>query len=693
MYYIKITKLKGAVTSTLMSVMLTIGCLAGCTESDFVWEGIKPVSVSHALNKMDSCNNYLEYAKTTAIQLMTAELERNCRDTIEYLSQGPDERWLTPTANEDSTASGDFEADTGAPGGSKDFSDTNTQEEGVDEADLVKTDGDYIYTISGKDLVIISISETGELAETGRVALSGRAVELYLYKNLIAAFSSVSQDEVPSSLHLPSSSQSTSQYSDAKPEYDGYYSDNSYSVVDVVDISDKTAPALVRTIQFAARYVSSRRIDGTVRAVFSTPINALYVPTWIDVPYWDMPVEQAKRKVKEACNARYEENLRIINKITLDDLLPSMIDSIDGETKELTTCTDIYGPETPAGSGMLTLATLDLENLADKIETLAVIGEEGQVYSSTEALYLTTSSKYVLSARASGLWEEETSGLYKFDISSDPKKTVYRGSGTVEGRLLNQFSLGEYEGYLRVGTTSGSAWWGENSLNNHLTVFKEENGKLVVTGKLSDLGQGEEIYSARFIGTRGFMVTFFTTDPLYTFDLSDPTSPKTVGEWHGPGFSTYMHPFGEDKLITMGRDEYQRTAISLYDLSNFANPVLLERQPLVGENFETSALYEHRAFTLNQSSGLLLLPYFDWSSSTGVLMYQITGNEIDLAGMMNMEGNYSIEGPARRAMYNGDTVIGVGACRITSAKIAEPQNTISSIVTYKDACEFPYWYY
>ena len=245
-----------------------------------------------------------------------------------------------------------------------------------------------------------------------------------------------------------------------------------------------------------------------------------------------------------------------------------------------------------------------------------------------------------------------------------------------------------------MATTTGSAWWGaENTLDNHIQIFKESGGKLVLTGELSGIGEDEEIYAARFIGPRGFVVTFFQTDPLFTFDLSNPREPKVVGEWLGPGYSTYLHPWGEDLLIAMGKDEYWRTGVSLYDLGDFAEPTLVERQPLVGESYESTALYEHKAFTFNPETGELMLPFYDWDNATGVLRYVITEEEIDLQGTLHMGGDISVEGPARRAMYNGDAIIGVSACRLTSAVRTDPSEIISSIPIWDDACEFPYWYY
>lgn len=672
-----------ALVFTMASAFMSF---TACEEDEITREKIEPVTVNHALTQMDSCDAYLDFAKETARQRMRAMVERDCQDMLRYVSSRDDKGIDVPVNASDA----DIGSDESAGG---DFSQTNTQEIGVDEADLVKTDGNYIYTISGHDLVVISINEIGVLTETGRISLTGRPTELFLYGDIAVVFATLVEEDVPESLILPTAPVSSGA-SGMEPDVDYMYYLGAYTGIDVIDLSEKSAPTLLRSAQYAGRYVSSRRVDGAVRAVLSSPLSALDMPTWVNVDYWDMDEMKAKRAVNRACDALLAENEKAIDALTIDDILPKKYDTADETAEPIAQCTDIYGPKTPAGTGLLTVVSLDLSKPTEKQQDVAVLGEEGQVYASPSALYLTTSGGYVLTAWESGLWEDETSGIYKFDIASDPSKAVYLASGTVEGRMLNQFSLGEYDDRLRVATTTGSAWWGEEiTLDNHVTIFKAQDDNLTVEGKLSGIGTGEEIYAARFMGNRGFVVTFLQTDPLFTLDLSDPADPKMVGEWVGPGYSTYLHPFGENHLIAMGRDENWRTGVTLYDLSDYANPTLVERQPLVGVNYETAALYEHKAFTFNAETGDLLLPFYDWDNSTGVLVYNVTDTGIALTGTLSMDGSVSVEGPSRRAMYNRNAVIGVGACRITSAAMADPTQIISSIPIYDDACEFPSWYY
>ena len=143
----------------------------------------------------------------------------------------------------------------------------------------------------------------------------------------------------------------------------------------------------------------------------------------------------------------------------------------------LAECGDFYGPNTPAGAGLLTVVSLDLDDPRAQQTDVSVFGDKGLVYASTEALYLTTSRDYVFEAWEAGLWEEETSGIHKFDIESDPSEALYRATGTAPGRMLNQFCLGEHEGFLRVATTTGEQW-DPSTLDNHLLVYEEQNGAL-----------------------------------------------------------------------------------------------------------------------------------------------------------------------------------------------------------------------
>ncbi|HZH04130.1 MAG TPA: beta-propeller domain-containing protein, partial [Myxococcaceae bacterium] len=182
--------------------------------------------------------------------------------------------------------------------------------------------------------------------------------------------------------------------------------------------------------------------------------------------------------------------------------------------------------------------------------------------------------------------------------------------------------------YLRVATTvvrheeSAGDPWGRAETANRVSVMAEEDGALKVVGQTPDLAQGERIFSSRFVGRRGFLVTFRQVDPFFTLDLSNPRDPKVVGELKIPGFSTYIHPVDENHLLTIGSyvnpdGGWQGRAIklSLFDVSDFAAPKEKFSQ-LVGSSYASSeAQYDHRAFNYFPEKGLLAVPFVDWNAA------------------------------------------------------------------------------
>ncbi|MFA7406078.1 MAG: beta-propeller domain-containing protein, partial [Pelobacteraceae bacterium] len=237
---------------------------------------------------------------------------------------------------------------------------------------------------------------------------------------------------------------------------------------------------------------------------------------------------------------------------------------------------------------------------------------------------------------------EPWTALHKFALANGIGMPLYKGSGIVTGWLNNQFSMGEYNGNLRIGTTRGG-WWGEG-ISNRLAILAEQDGALLEKGRIEGLAQGEKIYSMRFDRNRGYMVTFRQTDPLFTFDLSDPLNPRKVGELHVNGFATYIHLIGRDntRLLTVGRsaDATGRVTgnkLQLFDVSNLAAPALLGESEL-GEGW-SAALYDYHAFLYYEPLGILAIPYYSYGStpgvySSGLRVFTISEGGISLRGMI-----------------------------------------------------------
>jgi len=221
-----------------------------------------------------------------------------------------------------------------------------------------------------------------------------------------------------------------------------------------------------------------------------------------------------------------------------------------------------------------------------------------------------------------GLFDEELyDKLNEFEIefAKESEKTVihkvgiagmdidYEGVGEVSGRILNQFSMDEYKGNFRIATTTGNTW--QETSFNHLYVLDDD---LEIIGSVEDLAKGERIYSARFMGEKAYLVTFRQIDPFYVIDLSDAESPKVLGYLKIPGYSSYLHPYGDDKVIGIGKDG-SNLKLSLFDVSDVENPVEIDKFVVEGDYSNSEALDEHKAFLFSEDKGLLVIPVHYWN--------------------------------------------------------------------------------
>jgi len=198
-------------------------------------------------------------------------------------------------------------------------------------------------------------------------------------------------------------------------------------------------------------------------------------------------------------------------------------------------------------------------------------------------------------------------------------------SGSVAGRIKNQFSLDEKDGNLRIATTDELASQQQWETRNGVSVLHTEGEDLTVIGSVLGLAPGETIYSTRFVGDRGYVVTFRQVDPLFVIDLADPTAPKVAAELKIPGFSEYMHPLDEGHLLTIGQDateEGQVTglALQIFDVTNAAAPTLLHKHVFSGSEYGWSeASYNHKAFTYYDKLSALAFPFVGYNSVNGTM--------------------------------------------------------------------------
>jgi len=450
-----------------------------------------------------------------------------------------------------------------------DYSTTNIQVEGVDEADIVKTDGKYVYSFSKNRLVITEAYPV----ETGRVVskteLDGiYPQEMFVSGNNLLLFGKASFD------YMEEPGGQASEMGIAPYPYWG-----GGTVVRLYDISDRENIVLEKEISFEGNYLTSRLIGEKAYFV---------VNSW---PRYGVMEEDG------------------------GNIIPLMRE--DSIEKMVAEPTDIgYILPMPAQS-FVTLVSLDLGSGETGKETIA--GSAYNVFASKDAIYLAATvwlprdslipegTPVVKDVERAIIGDEEKTVVNKFGL--DNGRIGFLGQGEVPGHVLNQFSMDEFEGNFRIATTIG--WNGSNSLY----VLDSEMDTI---GVLEDLAPGESIYSARFMGNKAYLVTFRKIDPLFVIDLSNPRSPRVLGKLKIPGYSDYLHPIDESHLIGIGKETieaakgdfawYQGLKMAVFDVSDVENPVEMHKIVIGDRGTESYALHDHKAFLYDKEKELLVLP-------------------------------------------------------------------------------------
>lgn len=445
------------------------------------------------------------------------------------------------------------------------YSETNVQVLGVDESDIVKTDGRYIYEYRNGGVAIVKASE-GKLSLVGDIKLdeSYGSNELYLYKDKLIVIGSshdvrIMEDNVKSRI-WPGPANSVK--------------------VRIFDITDKASPKLIRDVRIDGDYVASRVTGGSLYIVANKNMYAIL---------------------------RGEQY----------DLRPSAYDSAAGGEVKIPYDQIRYFPDSP-DSNYLVTAGIDLDDMEKKASISAYLGSGQNVYCSKENLYVAATRFSYYYEESAGEKEiyypvyKVNTEAYRFALGDS--RLEYKAKGSVPGTLLNQFSMDEYNGYFRLATTSGDLWRSdEGTSKNNIYVL---DSSMNTTGKLEGLAPTERIYSARFMGDRAYMVTFRQVDPFYVVDLAIPKSPKVLGYLKIPGFSDYLHPYDENHIIGFGKETEMTKdgvitkgmKIGMIDVSNVASPVEMHKVVIGDSGTYSELLGNHKALLFSKEKSLMAFP-------------------------------------------------------------------------------------
>lgn len=591
------------------------------------------------------------------------------------------------------------ESSESSSGGSDgDFSGTNNQVAGVDEGDILKTDGEYIYTVTGNTLFLIK-AVPGESAEiTATIDLEHQPQGLFIQGDRLAVFGSFWDQEY-------------FKEHDLRPQ-------SGMTYLRVYDVTDRQAPEMMEEYLIEGSYAQSRMIDGTMYFVITSYLDSRNPSLPIilrdgiaksisaqSIAYYPMPYQNPQIATVHKVD---------INTLGDADSLALMVESMQTmymSENALYIASAEYINEWQIRQEItmemlkMRLTERDLAVIA-KIEkadddVLSLQEKQGkifQVYSDFMMYSMTYEEQNdfnenvekELTERMEEFEAQEYTVLHKIDISND--RFAVAETGKIPGRLNNQFALDEHGGYLRVATTISPRWWNRpmpmmedavasdemiatskiampqvnTESTNNVYVLSEE---MDVVGSIKEIAKGESIYSTRFIGDRLYMVTFRQVDPFFVIDLSNPRNPRILGELKVPGFSRYLHPYDDNIVIGIGRDatdsgRQEGLKISLFDVSNVEKPREIAQWVSKEDNAQSSAEWEHKAFLFDREKELLVIPAssYDWRGSgngvqqyNGAMVFHITEDDISLRGIVDHSfGTQNYGTLVERSLYIGD---------------------------------------
>lgn len=502
-----------------------------------------------------------------------------------------------------------------------DYSETNVQVAGVDEADLVKTDGEYIYQVNKNRVIILKAYPSTEMKVVSTLTFSGESfqpLELYVDDhNLVVIGRTQNNYYYPDDPVVKDSAGTPEMKLQAQIDiWPPRYTQNRVKAI-IYDLQDKSKLTKLREVEIDGSYLSSRKMGSHLYLVANDPLNYYHIlkrPVLMDT-------------VLENGVASTTENTASIPEEALPT--PTYRDTAVQEESIPVSYQDIRYISPLVEANYLVIVGLDLAKNEQPAQVSTYLGAGQDIYVSQDNLYIAL-RKYdyqpirpeIALKRLLPRQVLDKTLVYKFSL--DKGKVTYLNKGEVPGTLLNQFSMDENQEHLRIATTTGSTWGsGRNMSQNNVYVLDES---MSIVGKIENIAPGERIYSTRFMGNRAYMVTFKDTDPLFVLDLTNPSQPKILGALKIPGYSDYLHPYDEHHLIGFGKDTvevgnknvpgevsstqayYQGMKLAVFDVSDVHNPREMYKEIIGDRGTDSELLRNHKALLFDKEKELLAFP-------------------------------------------------------------------------------------
>jgi len=618
-------------------------------------------------------------------------------------------------------------------GGGADYSGTNIQVEGVDEADIVKTDGKYIYSISQNNVFIVNAYPAASSEILAKIAFLSPPQNIFIDNERLIVYGS------DNAIYDQS-------------VYKNFIRKSPFSYVKIFDVSNPADPELLRDFDFEGNITDARMIGEFVYLVTQAPVdyykdeppiprileNGKEMPTNSSA----MPCNCPEVYIFDPFDTYY--NYTSVVSINASDITAPVNNEVylltQGQTIYVSS-DNIYITYTKRIRPEALIIETAMEFLTNRLDEAArtriaeiqsvsnfILSPDQKISKIGDVIerYVNTLSSEEQQELQAGL---KSAVIKKYeDVSKELEKTIihkiainkdtfnYSASGEVPGYVLNQFSMDEKDGYFRIATTRSREWrsvfdGGVSESYNNLYIL---DGNLNVSGKIEELAASERIYSVRFMQDRAYMVTFRQMDPLFVIDLKNPRSPRVLGELKIPGFSEYLHPYDNNTLIGIGRDadESGRTKglkISLFDVRNVEDPKEISSYIFQDPSSSSIAEHDHKAFLFSKEKNLLVIPVTIYGNSApipfretpqedmvmgrtsilppqtsgfhGAYVFTVDGKEISLKGTIDhsqlFQNDYEYMLTVKRSLYIDDTLY-------TISDLYIKMNTIESLDTVKN---------
>lgn len=526
------------------------------------------------------------------------------------------------------------------------YSQTNVQVEGVDEGDIIKNDGRYLYFLHDNLIEITDCADPENmkvvskirLTESDDYALMGN--EMYLTGNTLTV--------------IVNQASGRDYIVNAYAAYDCCIMPDYDTVIKVYDVSDKANPTMVYSQLVNGEYLSSRVVGGKLLCL-----------TRYAIPYPEIDKDNFEEKCDELQNSCIPEYS--VNGGEMQKIEPDRIDILD--EKEPTS--------------YVVTAILDLSDLTAEPKMNASLSDGYEIYCTNDTLFLASSeyAYWMASGEGKDYIEDddgrkftEATHIYRFAISDEG--VFYKASATVGGVWLNQFSMDQYGDEFRIATT-GCEY---NGTRYSMVYVLDQDMK--IKGYLGGIADGEEIYAARFMGKTLYLVTFYQTDPLFVIDLSDSKAPVLKGELKLPGFSSYLHPVSENLVVGIGVGGTMNgtdgsAKISLFDVSDPCNPKELDNYTVPDAYFDT----DHRAFMTvdGDTFGVAIFNYsydasYAYQESRSVILFDVSDEGITVKGQYaTLKASDSDMSYTCRGAFIGDTLFAVNGAGIIAYNMSNSE--------------------